>query len=89
MKIDDAHNWLCPTGRTFSVQHINCIGPQCPVWRFQPLSAELLLPHIAARKAEQGDKDHKAATAWVMENREALGIPMKPTHGYCGLGGAE
>ena len=38
--------------------------------------------------AETGAKGPytKEATAWVMENREALGIPTVPTHGYCGLG---
>ena len=80
---------LCPLARTFQSGPSNphCRGPACAVWRWQPLPAGLLTPHIAARMADQGGKDHKAAAAWVMDNREVLGIPLKPTHGFCGLGG--
>lgn len=86
---ESAAELLCPCARTFASPKAKegCCGPVCAVWRWHPLPAGLLLPHIAARLAEQGGKDHKAATAWVMENREALGIPTAPTHGFCGMGG--
>lgn len=86
---EQAAELLCPLARIFAEQRgqRGCLGPVCAVWRWQPLSVDLLKPHIAARMADQGGKDHKAATAWVMKNREALGIPTAPTHGFCGLGG--
>jgi hypothetical protein len=39
-------------------------------------------------KVEGDALKHKEAVAFVMANREALGLPTKPTHGFCGLGGA-
>ena len=86
---EQAAELLCPCSRTFAPPKAKdgCLGPGCAVWRWQPLPAELLSPHIAARLIEQGNRNHQTATAWVMKNREALGIPLKPTHGFCGLGG--
>jgi hypothetical protein len=84
----EAAEWLCPHARTFAAPKAepHCQGPLCALWRWQELSADILTPHVKARRADAGD-DLKSATAWVMENREALGIPTKPTHGYCGGGG--
>ena len=86
---EEAERLLCPLARTFQSgpTHPHCRGPVCALWRWQKLSADLLKPHITARMADQGGKDHKAAVEWVMDNREALGIPLKPTHGFCGMGG--
>ena len=44
---------------------------------------------MSARVKELGGSPvyHKQAVAYVMENRESLGLPSKPTHGFCGLGG--
>lgn len=81
---------LCPFARTFSAPKAQpgCQGPACMLWRWMPLSSDLLTPHVQKRLAEQGDKKHAEAVAWVMKNREELGIPTRPTHGYCGAGGA-
>ena len=89
---EQAKELLCPLARCFagtvdSPAVKGCRGAECAVWRWTPLPAELLSPHIAARMTEQGNKDHRSATAWVMKNRQELGIPLKPTHGFCGLGG--
>jgi len=87
---EQAAELLCPLARCFASPKSKdgCCGPACAVWRWQPLPAGLLTPHIAMRLAENKNKDHKSATAWVMENRKELGIPTAPTHGFCGLGGA-
>lgn len=90
----EAAGWLCPVARTFgdnpAIPH--CQGPSCAAWRWQELSSGLLIPHVQKAIADatvRGEKlAHKDAVAWVMENREALGIPTSPTHGYCGLVGA-
>ena len=75
---------ICPNHRVAS-----CLGPTCAAWRWQPLSARILEPFVQAKMAGEGGVKvpHKEAVAWVMDNREALGIPTKPTHGFCGLGG--
>lgn len=81
--------WPCPMGLTFAKRHENCIADACPLWRWVPLSA-MAPDFTAAVKAKvEGDAlKHKEAVAFVMANREALGLPTKPTHGFCGLGGA-
>lgn len=88
---DEAREWLCPLARTFGTKEADahCRGPVCAAWKWIPLSSEILTPHIKKRMAETGAKniETNAATAWVMENREALGIPTEPTHGRCGLSG--
>ena len=87
---EEARALLCPLARTFGTKDAvpHCRGPVCAVWRWHPIPASVLTTHVKARMAETGAKgaNTKEATAWVMENREALGIPTVPTHGYCGLG---
>lgn len=89
----DAATLLCPLARTFAASPAvkGCQGPSCALWRWAPLSSDLLTPFVQARIANQKERGepsgHKEAVAWVMENREALGIPTKPTHGFCGMGG--
>lgn len=87
----EAHEFKCPLARTFtrgpvSLADAGCIGPACACWRWQPLSSDLLTPHVKARMEGNAAK-HKEAVAWVMEYRDDLGIPSGPTHGFCGVGG--
>lgn len=87
----EAHEMMCPFARTFirgpvSLIDAGCIGPRCALWRWQPLSSDLLAPHVKAAMVGNALK-HKEAVAHVMERREDLGIPTGPTHGYCGAGG--
>lgn len=85
---EEATELLCPLARTFGTKDAvpHCRGPVCAAWRWNPLSADILEPHIKRRVAELGGGlKVKEATAWVMERREELGIPTKPTHGCCGL----
>lgn len=82
----EAAAWPCPKARSFAQPQTHCRGPGCPIWRWQPLDAAILKPHITAEMKANGG-DHKKATATVAANREALGLPTKPTHGYCGAGG--
>lgn len=88
---EHAAELLCPFARTFASPKAipNCQGPVCALWKWAPLSADIMTKAIQARaaqvEAETGKKaQHKELVAWVMDNREALGIPTKPTHGYCG-----
>lgn len=88
---DEARALICPIARVKGHKEppARCEGGACMLWRWVPLTAHTIKPHVQARIKELGGSavHHKAAVAWVMENREALGIPTKPTHGYCGLGG--
>lgn len=88
----DAAKVLCPQARLFGGDlTATCRAADCMAWRWQELSSAILIPHVQRRveseKAEGRNGSTKDATAWVMENRESLGIPTKPTHGYCGMGG--
>lgn len=88
---EQAGEFKCPLARTFirgtvSLSDAGCIGPTCACWRWMPLPADLLMPHV--KKAMEGNAlKHKEAVSWVMDHREELGIPTAPTHGYCGVGG--
>lgn len=88
---DAAADWLCPVARTFATTsaHANCRGEECAAWRWSPIPAAVLAPHISKRLKETGGgtNAHKEACAWVMDHRQDLGIPTEPTHGFCGLGG--
>ena len=99
----DAAKWPCPVSRTFAEPRAKCRGPECPWWRWQPLDvtsdprwaqAVAAAVTILNDKREADGKErlsaglmHNPAVKHVMENREALGLPTKPTHGYCGGGG--
>lgn len=82
----EAAQWACPQSRAFSEPRSKCRGPECAWWRWKELDAAILKPALAAEMARNGG-NHKKAVETVMENREALGIPTKPTHGYCGAAG--
>ena len=90
---EQAAEWLCPAARTFAASPAikGCQGPSCAAWRWEELPASILTPFVQARIANQKERGepagHKEAVAWVMENREPLGIPTEPTHGFCGMGG--
>lgn len=87
--------WPCPVARLWGDEKVNprCRGEACPVWRWQPLLAKDPGFVEAIRRAMRGEFNngkpwtHPVAVKWVMENREALGLPTAPTHGRCGLGG--
>lgn len=84
---------LCPNSNQFGTRMMQaeCRGETCMAWRWVDQPASILAPHVQKAIADalsDGLKlSHKEAVAWVMENRETLGIPTGPTHGYCGLGG--
>jgi hypothetical protein len=90
--------WPCPLARTFAETHKGCIGGKCPVWRWQPVSADdpMFQSAVAREKqamAEERGKDakpaafHKEAVERVLANPERYSLSLKPTHGWCGLGG--
>lgn len=67
-----------------------CEGPKCQGWRWRPLTTDSAWQSAVLRAADEiGDKSpHKSKAAkHVQENREAYGLPVSPTHGYCGLAG--
>ena len=65
-----------------------CNAEKCAAWRWLPLSASDPEFVAAIKKAMPDHKNnHKAAVKYVMDNREELGLPTIPTHGYCGLAG--
>lgn len=90
-----AVSYLCPLARTFiihagsSLSGGGCKGPACAAWRWQPILADDPRFIAALKLAKKTQElDHQKAVAYVMANREALGVPTKPEKGFCGLGGA-
>lgn len=86
-------SWPCPFARLWGDDKVDrhCRGDACPMWRWVPLNADdpAFKAAISKKMKDLGGSPvhHKAAVAWVMENRETLGLPTMPTHGYCGAGG--
>lgn len=91
--------WPCPVARLWGKANVSakCRGDACPVWRWIPLDAvdsrfvsaiwaEQERLAQAAGKANNGGFAKKA-TANVMKDRAAHGLPDRPERGYCGLGG--
>lgn len=87
---EDAGNWPCPMGRTFSNTHHNCIGETCPVWRFKRFKAPSREFTTALKKAQEETGEKGAATKNASQllaaNPDKYGLPTNL--GYCGLGGA-
>ena len=87
--------WPCPVARLWGFEKVNpkCRGDACPVWRWEPLSAadpafKAMVQRAISGEFSDGKRQHHAtAVKWVMENREELGLPVRSTHGRCGLGG--
>ena len=83
-----ASNFSCPQSMGRSPCAISCVGTGCAAWRWYPLQASDPAFAAAIRKKITDDKfEHNKAVKFVMDNREALGLPTKPTHGYCGIAG--
>lgn len=93
-----AKAWRCPLARTFAEKKgPNCMGPECPIWRWRPLSADdpafkaAVSAEMSRLADEAGAKSnmtyHREAVARIMADRAAYGLPDRPTHGWCGLGG--
>jgi len=92
---EEAKKLMCPFARTFiragqvSLIDAGCIGPKCALWRWEPITTAhpLWKDAVLKKGAELGEKvPYARASAWVAENKEALGLV--PTKGYCGAGGA-
>lgn len=86
-------SWPCPIARLWGQKDVNphCRAEGCPAWRWMPLSADDadFKAAVVAKMQDMGGGvgTHGKAVKHVMDNREALGLPTKPTHGFCGLGG--
>lgn len=81
---------LCPFSRTFAASPAvaTCRGPDCALFRWETVTTAHPLWKEAVQKkgAELGEKvPFKEASAWVAENKVALGLV--PTKGFCGAGG--
>lgn len=97
---DARESFPCPVARTFATKiGPNCDAESCIAWRWVPLSADNPALKAAISKAahdmaaEAGKAGsavmyHQKAVRHVMDNRADLGLPTKPTHGFCGLAGA-
>jgi hypothetical protein len=90
----EAKDLLCPFARSFiiasgaTLRDAGCRGPECALWRYETITTKhtLWLPTVKHKAEEIGDKPPYAkASAWVAENKEAIG--MVPTRGFCGAGG--
>ena len=85
----EAKQKLCPLSRTFIGGAVaGCRGDDCMVWHWEAITTKhpLWAPAVQARAAETGEKPPYAkASAWVAENKAALGMVQK--RGFCGIGG--
>tara|TARA_R110000868_G_scaffold237132_9_gene491647 strand:+ start:46404 stop:46748 length:345 start_codon:yes stop_codon:yes gene_type:complete len=94
-----AKQWKCPLSRTFGVPKasVGCIGADCAVWRWMPMSAEdprftsAVAREIAFLQTENPKTSaallHKQAVAKVMADPNAYTFPNESDRGFCGLGG--
>lgn len=67
-----------------------CITSGCMAWRYRPHPTDDQWIE-AVRKASEELEDKSAnrakAAKHVSQNREKFGLPVIPTHGWCGLAG--
>lgn len=90
---EDAATVLCPFARVFAANPAvsGCRGPACMLWQWERITADhpAFRGAVSARMKEigKGVLGHKEAVAFVMENRDALGIPENTGRGWCGAGG--
>lgn len=87
---EEADDKWCPFARTFAdkVAVPGCRGPACMLWRWEQITTKhpLWLGAVQTKAAELGERaPFPKASAWVAENKEALGLI--PTRGFCGAGG--
>lgn len=70
---------------------VSCIGAECMMWRWLPLTVNNSAFIKAAKKVaiEIGDNttSRSKAVAYVHDNRAKYGLPAKPYLGHCGLAG--
>ena len=67
-----------------------CVGAGCAHFRLQPILADARFVEAVKKAAEDiGDTSHNRAkaAAHVNANKAKYGMPIAPTHGYCGLAG--
>lgn len=66
-----------------------CLADACALWRWRPhVSDETWTAAVIKAAKEIGDTGASAAKAakHVSMNRAKYGLPVNPTHGWCGLG---
>lgn len=95
---DDARvGYKCPVARTFSekIGH-NCDGDACILWRWRSMMASdpVFMAAVKREETRLADEEgkgksphhfHKKAVSNVVSDLGAHGV--KPTLGFCGLGG--
>lgn len=87
---EEAAKLLCPFARTFAEAKAQpyCRTDACAIWRHETIASDhpLLKAAIGDKMREigKGPGGHKDAVAFVMENRDALGIPRVTGRGQCG-----
>lgn len=77
-------------GDEFSAGSRNCFASGCLMWRYRPHPADDQWIEAVRKAAEElGDATPNRAKAakHVSQNREKFGLPIVPTHGWCGLAG--
>lgn len=92
MRTDEANGMICPIARIKPGQpSANCSAPDCILWRWLPImtSDPRYVAAVRTEAARQGGGigAHMQALAAVAADPEAFGVPSKPDHGFCGLGG--
>ena len=82
----EAREKRCPA----PIGNAYCIASDCMAWRYRPHPADDQWTEVLLKVAlEIGDASpHKARAAkHLSQNREKYGLPVIPTHGWCGLAG--
>ena len=87
---EESKRTWCP----YQCDEIGCVGSECAMWRWLPLTTDEP-GYVAAVKSAIGTKPEghekpltvNTAPKWVNENRAELGLRTVPYLGYCGLAG--
>jgi hypothetical protein len=67
-----------------------CEGPKCMAWRYKDHTTDdkwIEAVQKAAKELNDTSPSRTKAARHVMNNRTKYGLPIAPTHGWCGLAG--
>jgi hypothetical protein len=72
------------------VPNYTCLASDCMAWRYRPHPADDQWIEAVRKASEEiGDTspNRMKAAKHVSQNRAKYGLPVIPTHGWCGLAG--
>lgn len=85
MTPEEARTKRCPQDPKLG----KCVADGCALWRLRPHVADeswTLAVIRAAKDIDDKSANGAKAAKHVAANRAKYGLPVNPTHGWCGLG---